>query len=61
MIRPEIHKIPNVLAGVYGRGSPMAKRLRKLREQMANTALRGKRGQTCTMFGKQEHIPDCLP
>lgn len=33
----------DILAGVYGKGSPMAKRLRKLREQMANVALRGKR------------------
>ncbi len=33
----------DAMVGVYGKGSQMAKRLRKLREQMANVAARGKR------------------
>jgi hypothetical protein len=33
----------DTMAGIFGKGSPMTNRLRKLREQMANVALRGKR------------------
>ncbi len=33
----------DTMAGIFGKGSPLAKRLRKLREQMSNIALRGKR------------------
>jgi hypothetical protein len=36
----------DAVTGVFGKHSPLAKRLRKLREQMANVAARGQRASS---------------